>query len=240
MKESPLLKKDGKIKNYTSYVDKFNIIMMGEEGVGKSDILKILSKKKFSKFKSIHLDNNIESNMTINENKKNEILEKIALEYTLDDKNYLIKIWNYRYISDTRLINDFMKKADAFIIVYSVRDKKSFNNIEKWLAEAKNKATSKNIKFFIIGNNCDEINERQVGIDEIKQFTEKENYKFFEISLLNKENLENSFNEIFLDIINTVYYDSDFSEVNEDNKKNKCCSCCSCFCCSCCKNCNIF
>ena len=232
MKESPLLKKDEKIKNYTNYADKFNIIMMGEHGVGKTDILKNLSKNKFFKFKSIYLDNINEKNAIINLNKNNEILENVSLEYTLDDKNYFIKIWNYYYISDSRLINDFMKKADAFIIVYSIRDKKSFNNIDKWLSEAKNKASSKNIKFFILGNNCDEINERQVGIDEIKQFTEKDNYKFFEISILNREILENAFNEIFLDIINTVYYDSDFSEINEDNKKKTCCSCC--------KNCNIF
>ena len=227
MKDSPLLNKEVKSKNYSSYTDKFNIIMMGEEGVGKTDILKNLSKKKYNKFKNIYIDNNYENNFNlIKQNINQDILEKISLEYNSEDKNFLIKIWNYCYISDTQLINDFMKKADAFIIVYSVKDKKSFNNIERWITEAKNKTSSKKIQFFIIGNNCDEINERQVGIDEIKQFVEKDNYKFFEISSTNKEDLEESFNEIFSDVINTVYSDSDFSELEVERKNKRCCDCC--------------
>ena len=227
MKDSPLLNKEVKSKNYSSYTDKFNIIMMGEEGVGKTDILKNLSKKKYNKFKNIYIDNNYENNFNlIKQNINQDILEKISLEYNSEDKNFLIKIWNYCYISDTQLINDFMKKADAFIIVYSVKDKKSFNNIERWITEAKNKTSSKKIQFFILGNNCDEINERQVGIDEIKQFVEKDNYKFFEISSTNKEDLEESFNEIFSDVINTVYSDSDFSELEVERKNKRCCECC--------------
>lgn len=227
MKDTPLLNKEVKSKNYASYTDKFNIIMMGEEGVGKTDILKNLSKKKYNKFKNIYIDNNYEKNSNlIKQNINQDILEKISLEYNSEDKNFLIKIWNYCYISDTQLINDFMKKADAFIIVYSVKDKNSFNNIERWITEAKNKTSSKKIQFFIIGNNCDEINERQVGIDEIKQFVEKDNYKFFEISSTNKEDLEKSFNEIFLDVINIVYSDSDFSELEVERKNKRCCGCC--------------
>lgn len=227
MKESPLLKKDIKTKNYASFTDKFNIIMMGEKCVGKTDILKELSKKKYNKFKNIYIENDNEN--YFNENINEDIVKKISLEYTSDDKNYLIKMWNYCYISDPQLINDFMKKADAFIIVYSVIDKNSFNYLDRWITEAKNKTTSKNIQFFIIGNNCDDINERQVGIDEIKQFVEKDNYKFFEISLKKKKNFEQTFNEIFSDVINMVYSDSDFSEM-EDGKNRKCCSCCKKYC----------
>ena len=230
MKYFLLLKKEGKIKNYSSYTDKFNIIMMGEEGVGKTDLLKNLCKKKFNNFKSILIDNDYEKSSNIDIN-KDKVIEKISLEYTSEDKYYLIKIWNYCYISDTNLINDFMKKADAFIIVYSVVDKNSFNNIEKWISEAKNKTTSKNIQFFLIGNNCQNLNKRQVGIDEIKQFAEKDNYKYFEISSFNIKDLENSFNEIFFYIINTTYSDTDF-ESTEENDKRKCCCCC--------KKCNIF
>lgn len=236
MKNPLLFKKEPNNKNHAIYTDKFNIIMMGEEGVGKTDILKELSKNKYEKFSNIYLNNGQIPNEDLKkENINQNIIEKIALEYISEDKNYLIKIWNYCYISDTRLINDFMNKADAFIIVYSVVDKKSFNNLDRWITEAKRKTNSKNIKFFIIGNNCDEINERQVGIDEIRQFVEKDNYKFFEISSINQKDLEDSFNEIFLDIINTVYSESGYSELSGDdeNGKNKKCCCC-------CKKCSIF
>ena len=232
MEKSNLLNNEEKNINYLTYTDKFNIIIMGERGVGKTEILKNLSKINSSKFKIITPEND---NQTNKFNENNNIIERISLEFTSEEKEYLIKIWNYCYISDTRLINDFMHKADAFIIVYSIIDKSSFNNINSWIIETKNKTSSKKIKFYIIGNKSDKINERQVGVDELRQFCEKENFKFFEISSLNNIDLEECFNDIFLEIININYTDTEYSQLSsgEENKNKKICSCCK-------KYCNIF
>ena len=233
MEKSLLLKNEGKYINYASYSDKFNIIIMGEPGVGKTELLKNLSKINNNNFKIISQENGGKSE--INPGFNNNVIEHISLEFSFEEKEYLIKIWNYCYISDTRLINDFMRKADAFIIVYSTLDKNSFNNIQNWINEAKNKTSSKKIKIFIIGNKSDKINERQVGVDEIRQFCEKDNFKFFEISSLNNHDIEECFTDIFLDIININYTDTEYSQFSSsDEKKNKnCCSCCK-------KYCNIF
>ena len=232
MEKTPLLKNEEENINCLTYTDKFNIIIMGERGVGKTELLKNLSKINSSKFKIITPEND---NQTNKFNENNNIIERISLEFTSEEKEYLIKIWNYCYISDTRLINDFMHKADAFIIVYSIIDKSSFNNINSWIIETKNKTSSKKIKFYIIGNKSDKINERQVGVDELRQFCEKENFKFFEISSLNNIDLEECFNDIFLEIININYTDTEYSQLSsgEENKNKKICSCCK-------KYCNIF
>ena len=232
MEKSHLLKNQEENINCLTYTDKFNIIIMGERGVGKTELLKNLSKINSSKFKIITPEND---NQTNKFNENNNIIERISLEFTSEEKEYLIKIWNYCYISDTRLINDFMHKADAFIIVYSIIDKNSFNNINSWIIETKNKTSSKKIKFYIIGNKSDKINERQVGVDELRQFCEKENFKFFEISSLNNIDLEECFNDIFLEIININYTDTEYSQLSsgEENKNKKICSCCK-------KYCNIF
>ena len=232
MEKSHLLDNQEENINCLTYTDKFNIIIMGERGVGKTELLKNLSKINSSKFKIITPEND---NQTNKFNENNNIIERISLEFTSEEKEYLIKIWNYCYISDTRLINDFMHKADAFIIVYSIIDKSSFNNINSWIIETKNKTSSKKIKFYIIGNKSDKINERQVGVDELRQFCEKENFKFFEISSLNNIDLEECFNDIFLEIININYTDTEYSQLSsgEENKNKKICSCCK-------KYCNIF
>ena len=232
MEKSHLLKNQEENINCLTYTDKFNIIIMGERGVGKTELLKNLSKINSSKFKIITPEND---NQTNKFNENNNIIERISLEFTSEEKEYLIKIWNYCYISDTRLINDFMHKADAFIIVYSIIDKNSFNNINSWIIETKNKTSSKKIKFYIIGNKSDKINESQVGVDELRQFCEKENFKFFEISSLNNIDLEECFNDIFLEIININYTDTEYSQLSsgEENKNKKICSCCK-------KYCNIF
>ena len=232
MEKSNLLNNEEKNINYLTYTDKFNIIIMGERGVGKTEILKNLSKINSSKFKIITPEN---VNITNDFNDNNNIIEGISLEFTSEEKEYLIKIWNYCYISDTRLINDFMHKADAFIIVYSIIDKNSFNNIQNWIKEAKNKTSSKKIKIYIIGNKSDQINERQVGVDELRQFCEKDNFKFFEISSINNIDITECFNDIFFEIININYTDTEYSQLSsvEENKNKRCCSCCK-------KYCNIF
>ena len=232
MEKSHLLKNDGKNINYASYNDKFNIIIMGQPGVGKTEILKNLTKNNIRKFKAINLDNDQKININSGFDTNNKNIENISLEFISEEKEYLIKIWNYCYISDTRLINDFMHKADAFIIVYSIIDKNSFNNIENWINEARNKTSSKKIKIFIIGNKSDQINNRQVGLDEIRQFCEKDNFKFFEISSIKNHDLEECFFDIFLDIININYTDTEYSQLSsvEENKSKKCCSCCKKFC----------
>ena len=235
MEKSHLLKNDGKNINYASYNDKFNIIIMGQPGVGKTEILKNLTKNNIRKFKAINLDNDQKININSGFDTNNKNIENISLEFISEEKEYLIKIWNYCYISDTRLINDFMHKADAFIIVYSIIDKNSFNNIQNWINEARNKTSSKKLKFFIIGNKSDKINKRQVGVDEIRQFCEKDNFKFFEISSIKNHDLEECFFDIFLDIININYTDTEYSQFSssDEKKKKNCCSCCK-------KYCNIF
>ena len=229
MEKSNLLNNEEKNINYLTYTDKFNIIIMGERGVGKTEILKNLSKINSSKFKIITPEN---VNITNEFNDNNNIIEGISLEFTSEEKEYLIKIWNYCYISDTRLINDFMHKADAFIIVYSIIDKNSFNNIQNWIKEAKNKTSSKKIKIYIIGNKSDQINERQVGVDELRQFCEKDNFKFFEISSINNIDITECFNDIFFEIININYTDTEYSQLSsvEENKNKRCCSCCKKYC----------
>ena len=229
MEKSNLLNNEEKNINYLTYTDKFNIIIMGERGVGKTEILKNLSKINSSKFKIITPEN---VNITNDFNDNINIIEGISLEFTSEEKEYLIKIWNYCYISDNRLINDFMHKADAFIIVYSIIDKNSFNNIQNWIKEAKNKTSSKKIKIYIIGNKSDQINERQVGVDELRQFCEKDNFKFFEISSINNIDITECFNDIFFEIININYTDTEYSQLSsvEENKNKRCCSCCKKYC----------
>ena len=132
------------------YIDKYNIIVMGDAKVGKTTLLNNLMKIKVKPFFRI-IDNEINNK---------DILENITLEYIPSKKEkYLFKIWNYCHISDKNLNNDFMTKADAFIIIYSVTDKKSFENIEMWIKQAKINVSCKNVSFFIIGNKFNQENK---------------------------------------------------------------------------------
>ena len=87
MEKSLLLKNDEKNINCAIYNDKFNIIIMGQPGVGKTELLKNLTKNNIRKFKSISLDNDqkININSDFNTNNNNNI-EHISLEFISEEK----------------------------------------------------------------------------------------------------------------------------------------------------------
>lgn len=209
--------------NIPGYIDKYNIIVMGDAKVGKTTVLNNLMEIKVKPFFRV-IDNEINTK---------DILENITLEYIPAKKEkYLFKIWNYCYISEKSLINDFMAKADAFIIIYSVTDKESFENIEKWIKQARNNANCKNVSFFIIGNKFNLENKIQVGEGEIIRLEKQLNCKFFRISSVSvNDELNKIFSEILYDIVNVNYSEMDTDELTSDNeKRNKRGKCNICFC----------
>ena len=82
MEKSLLLKNEGKYINYASYSDKFNIIIMGEPGVGKTELLKNLSKINSNNFKIISQENGGKSE--INPGYNNNVIEHISLEFSFE------------------------------------------------------------------------------------------------------------------------------------------------------------
>ena len=59
-------------------------------------------------------------------------------------------------------------------------------------------------------------------MDEIRQFCEKDNFKFFEISSLNKNDLNECFIDIFMEMININYTDTEYSQLSSvEEGKNK-------------------
>lgn len=214
--------------NLINFSDKFNIVLIGNENVGKTSILKTLySVDCFEKIHNLYPT-------SLSDLKNNT--EQINLEFSFNKKLYLFKIWNYSYISNDELVNHFFNKVDAFIIAYSVTDRKSFINIEKWMNEVYDLANTKKIRFYIIGNKNDLEDEREVGVDEIEQFSEKNKIQFFEISSFNSTEIENTFNKIFSELTKIAYSDGYLDTYNSEEVKSSNDCCCS----KCLKSCNVF
>ena len=81
------------------------------------------------------------------------------------------------------------------IIVYSIDDKESFNNVESWLFNLMEKA-SEDVKIFLIGNKSDLENNREVTKEEGEKFKLEQCLDlFFETSAKNGNNAKNVFIE---------------------------------------------
>jgi small GTP-binding protein len=155
----------------------FKIIIIGDSGVGKSCLTQMATK------------NNFESNYqtTIG-------FEFFVLNIKIGEKIIKLQIWDtcgqeiYR-----SLISNFYRNSSLAIMVYSVTDRKSFENLDLWYKELRTNSTSQ-INVFLIGNKIDLEEEREVKTEEGETYKEKyELIKFIESSAKSGFNALNIF-----------------------------------------------
>lgn len=69
--------------------------------------------------------------------------------------------------------------------MYDITSRASFNNIPRWLDEVHSHA-NEHIQVVVVGNKSDLEDCRQVQYNEARQFADKHNFLFYEVSA--KEN----------------------------------------------------
>ena len=111
----------------------FKLIIIGDQGVGKSCLAIKASRNYFEDFYSPTVG-----------------FEFLSFNVKVEDKIVKLQIWDtcgqevYR-----SLISSFFRSASLAIIVYSIDSEESFNNIEKWLNDIKTQSNP-DIKIYII------------------------------------------------------------------------------------------
>ena len=108
---------------------KLKVVIVGDSGVGKSNLIKRFTTNEF------------------NENSKATVgVEFLSKSYKINDKIFKIEMWDTagqeRYKSITAA---YYKGAKGALLVYDTTSAQSFENIDKWLSEIKEK-TNKDIK----------------------------------------------------------------------------------------------
>ena len=162
-------------------------IIIGDSGVGKSNILLRYSKDKF--------DPNYKATLGI---------EFINKKITFKGTNYTLQIWDTAGQEDYKSITrGYYKSSACAFIVYDITKKNTFNNIENWIKDCVNLAP-KNIQLVLIGNKSDLEENREVDYDIGKNFAEENNMIFFETSAKSGNNINNAFNSSINVIHNNI------------------------------------
>ena len=193
----------------------YKFILVGDSTIGKTTLFRKISKNVFS-------ENNV---LTIG-------IDKKALEYEINiqenekDVKKNIKILLYdtagqeKYLSSTK---SYFKKANGVILLYSIIDKKSFNNLPKWLNEIKeildNHEKNKYI-IFLMGTKYDIVqndeDKRQVSVNEASDFCDKNNLLWYgEYS--SKDTSQETFNNLFAEFGKKLYEKIGFNKIIKDN-----------------------
>ena len=125
---------------------KFKIIIVGDSGVGKTNLVKRFVQNVFS----------LNTEATVG-------VSFFTSTYLINGKLCKIEIWDTagqeRYKSITA---SYYKGASGAIITYDVTNISTFNNIERWIQEIKDCA-SKDLILLMIGNKTDLENLRVIS-----------------------------------------------------------------------------
>ena len=126
----------------------FKLILVGDSGVGKTNILNRYTKDEFS----------FDSKTTIG-------VEFGSRIYNIKDHNIKVQIWDTagqeRYRSIT---NAYYKGSKGAIIVFDVSRRETFDHVERWHEDIV-KNGDKDICLILIGNKCD-LETRDVTTEE--------------------------------------------------------------------------
>ena len=196
-------------ENYSKFDLSFKLIVIGDSGVGKSCLTTQATKNVFEE----------SYNATIG-------FEFFTFNIKLNGKIIKLQIWDtcgqelYR-----SLITNFYRNSSLAIIVYSVTERMTFENVDLWFKELRTHS-SPNVKVFLIGNKIDLADERKVQTEEGEKYIEQFKInKFIETSAKSGFNAKN----MFIEAAKLLYddyllfhrdtesdYNSDISGKNQD------------------------
>ena len=167
--------------NYDKEDANFKVLFLGDSGVGKSSLVIRGIKQQFDSFYK----------PTVGFDLLNYIVK-------INDKVMKLQLWDTCGQEEFSMCNQSLfKNATLAIMVYSIANKNSFDNIKKWVSRVKNLSKEDAI-FFLVGNKNDLCSQRQVNFTEAKKYGNDKFEFFVETSSKNGYNVDILFKEIVI------------------------------------------
>ncbi|CAM8892870.1 unnamed protein product [Rhodiola kirilowii] len=165
----------------------FKIVLIGDSGVGKSNILSRFTGNEFC----------LDSKSTIG-------VEFATRTLQVEGKTVKAQIWDTAGQERYRAITSaYYRGAVGAVLVYDITKRQTFDNIQRWLRELRGHADA-NLVIMLAGNKSDLSHLRAVNSEDAQQMGERENLSFIETSALEATNVENAFQTLLLDIYHVI------------------------------------
>ncbi|PON37410.1 Small GTP-binding domain containing protein [Trema orientale] len=165
----------------------FKVVLIGDSGVGKSNILSRFTRNEFC----------LESKSTIG-------VEFATRTLQVEGKTVKAQIWDTAGQERYRAITSaYYRGAVGALLVYDITKRQTFDNVQRWLRELRDHADS-NIVIMMAGNKADLNHLRAISSEDAGALAEKEGLSFLETSALEALNVEKAFQSILLDIYQII------------------------------------
>ncbi|EMS52747.1 Ras-related protein RABA1f [Triticum urartu] len=165
----------------------FKVVLIGDSGVGKSNLLSRFARDEFS----------LDTRSTIG-------VEFATKTVRVDGKLVKAQIWDTAGQERYRAITSaYYRGAVGALVVYDVTRHITFENAERWLTELRDH-TDANIVVMLVGNKADLRHLRAVSPEEARAFAERHRTFSMETSALEATNVEDAFTEVLGEIYRVV------------------------------------
>ncbi len=201
------------MEEQSEYEYTVKLIILGDSGVGKSNIILRYIDNKFCE---IYL---LTPGMDVKKTTVN-----------LKGRKIRVQLWDTagqeKYKSMTR---NLLVKVQGFLLVYDITNKESFNNLGSWIKTIRDECGTL-VPIIIVGNKSDLENGRSISKNQAMEFARNEKVEYIETSSKSGENITKAINMLVLKVldsatfINDCSFDLDDSSALNIKKRHKCCS----------------
>ncbi|MBN3319835.1 RAD protein, partial [Atractosteus spatula] len=170
----------------------YKVVLLGDHGVGKSSLARI--------FGGVEDGHDCE-----------EAGNTYDRSIIVDDEEASIVLYDVWEQDNSQWLKDqCMKMGDAYIIVYSVTDKASFEKASELRIQLRRARQSENIPIILVGNKSDLVRSREVSVDEGRACAVVFDCKFIETSA----SLHHNVRDLFEGIVRQIRLRKDSKEDN--------------------------
>lgn len=174
-------------KDNDDYDYLFKVVLIGDSGVGKSNLLSRFTRNEFCS----------ESKSTIG-------VEFATRSIEIEGKTVKAQIWDTAGQERYRAITSaYYRGAVGALLVYDITKSESYENVQKWLKELRDHADS-NIVITLVGNKSDLKHLRSVQAETATEFASIEGLSFVETSACESTNVEVAFEQNLTDVYHIV------------------------------------
>jgi len=175
----------------TNFDHLFKIVLVGDSGVGKSNLLSRFTRNSFT----------TDEKSTIGVEFATRVIPMV------DSKKIKAQIWDTAGQERYRAItNAYYRGALGAMLVYDVTKQSSFENIPRWLRELREYA-NRDIVLVLVGNKADLVDKslRQVTEEQAKQLAAEYDLPFMEASAKSGFNVDEAFTLIVKNIYENAF-----------------------------------